>query len=339
VFSSPSRNLVERVRALTSKRATLPLIVGVLTFAFVWEGHSPPDFPADFDYGWTAGRAVLHGADPYEAVRESMRRGTLRTQLYYPATVGVLMAPFGALPRRFAVALFTGLGMVLLTWSVQRGPPWRRWIVLSVPALENILLGQWSPWLTAAVGLPWLSPVWAAKPTIGLALFVGWPSRWTLIGGSLVLLMSLALLPHWPADWIAALRTTPQYLAPVQRPGGFLLLLAFLRWRRPEARMLGILALMPHTAGLYETLPLLLVPQSGRSFAVLMALEYTAAVLSFTVIRPGTLGGMMDAGWLYFLALVYLPCLWMVLKEPGSSLLPRPTQDSVSSTMQTDSGS
>lgn len=47
------------------------------------------------------------------------------------------------------------------------------------------------------------------------------------------------LLPHWPVDWLDALRGAPHYAPPVQRPGGFLLLLAFLRWRQPEARMLG----------------------------------------------------------------------------------------------------
>ena len=310
-----SRSPSSRLIALFRLPAALPLAVGVFTFAFVWVGHSPPDFPADFDYFWTAGQAVLHGTDPYVAVREAAHRGTLRWPFYYPATAAVIMAPFGALPRRVAVALFTALGMAFLSWSVARGPRWRRWIVVSPPALQNVLLGQWSPWLTAAVGLPWLGVVWAAKPTVGLALFAGWPSRWALYGGLALVGLSLALMPYWPAEWIAAVRTTPQYLAPVQRPGGALLLLAFLRWRRPEARLLGVLALVPHTAGLYESLPLLLVPQSGRSFAVLMGLEYLAAFLSFTVVRPGTLGGMLDTGWLYFLILVYLPCLWMVLRE------------------------
>jgi hypothetical protein len=97
-----------------------------------------------------------------------------------------------------------------------------------------------------------------------------------------------------------------------------LLLLAFLRWRRPEARLLGTLALVPHTAGLYESLPLLLIPQSAGRFAVLMLLEYFAAFLAYTVVSPGNLGGMMDAGWGYLLILIYLPCLWMVLKEPSA---------------------
>jgi hypothetical protein len=305
---------VKRLRMLLRLPGALPLTVGILTFVFVWEGHSPPDFPADFDYFWTAGRAVVEGADPYAAVREEVQEGRLRWPLYYPASTAVLMAPFGALPRRLAVSLFTALGMALLAWSVDRGPSWRRWIVLSVPALENVLLGQWSPWLTAAIGLPWLAAVWAAKPSIGLALFAGWPSRWALYGGLIVLGVSLVVRPSWPVDWIAAVRSTPQYLAPVQRPGGILLLLAFLRWRRPEARMLGALALVPHTAGLYESLPLLLVPQTARRFGALMGLQYLAAVVSYLILSPGNLGGMMDTGWVYLLILVYLPCLWMVLR-------------------------
>jgi len=306
---------INRVIALTRLPGALPLSVGVFTFWLVWVGHAPPAFRADFDYFWTAGRAVVHGADPYAAVREAVQRGALPWPFYYPATAALLMAPFGLLPYRFAVSIFTAFGMALLALSMRRGPRWRRWIVVSAPAVQNILLGQWSPWLTAAVGLPWLGITWAAKPTIGVALFTGWPSRWGLFGGLTVIVLSLLILPHWPAEWLASLRSTSQYLAPIQRPWGFLLLLAFLRWRRPEARLLGVLGLVPHTAGLYESLPLLLIPQSGRSFAILMGLEYLAAFLAYSVFSPGNPAGMMDAGWPYLLVLIYLPCLWMVLIE------------------------
>ena len=314
-----SHSFMSRLLAVTRLPGAVPLAVGVFTFALVWVGRSPPGPPVDFDYFWTAGRAVLRGSDPYQAVGDAVRQGTLRWPFYYPATAAVIMAPFGALSRRVAVALFTALGMAFLAWSLERGPSWRRWMVVSAPALQNLLLGQWSPWLTAAVGLPWLGALWVATPTIGLALFAGWPTRWALDGGLGVIVLSLILMPDWPADWVAAVRSTPQYLAPVQRPGGAILLLAFLRWRRPEARMLGVLALVPHTAGLYESLPLLLVPQSVRRFALLMGLEYFAAFLSYTVVSPGNLGGMMDAGWFYLLILIYLPCLWMVLKGPSSA--------------------
>lgn len=298
----------------------LPLLVGVLTFAFVWVGRSPPgQWGLDFDYFWTAGRAVWQGNDPYVVVQEAIRQRTLRWPFYYPGTAAVLLAPFGPLPHQLAVALFTSLGMGLLAWSV-RG--WRRWIVLSAPALEALLLGQWSPWLTAAVGLPWLGFVWAAKPSIGVALFAGWPSRWAFYGGLAVAVLSLILLPHWPAEWLDVVRNTAQYQAPVQRLGGFLLLLAWLQWRSPEARLLGTLALVPHTTSVYELLPLLLVPKTGRSFALLVGLSYVATAIVYIWFPfGGSLTGTLDARWPYFLVLVWLPALFMVLRPsvPDSS--------------------
>jgi hypothetical protein len=311
-------------------RVVLPLVVGILTFAFVWIGQAPPGIYADVDYLWAGGVAVWQGQDPYEFVQElaAQRKGVapdlprLRAPFYYPATAAVLMAPFGALPRQTALALFTALGMVFLCWSVEG---WRRWIVVSAPAFQAIIFGQWSPWLTAAIALPWLGFVWAAKPSIGATLFAGWPSRWALGGGLALLILSLILLPHWPADWLHALRDTPHYKAPVQRVGGFLLLLSFLRWRQPEARMLGLLALIPHTTGIYEQLPLLLIPKTRRSFSLMMGLSYLAALCANYVVNyegvprtgPLMVPGMLDRQWPYFLVLVYLPALYLVLRPTG----------------------
>jgi len=202
--------------------------------------------------------------------------------------------------------------MALLALSVSS---WRRWILVSAPALEAVLIGQWSPWLTAAAGLPWLGTVWVAKPTVGVALFAGWPTRWAIAGGSAVIAISLVLLPHWPAEWLSSVRATPHYKAPIQRTGGVLLLLALLRWRQPEARMLALLALVPHTTGVYEQLPLLLIPRTGRTFGVLLGLSYVAALLVYTQDTFGpSAAESLDRQWPYFLILVYLPALLMVLR-------------------------
>ena len=311
-FSSAAGMVRTRVMSLARLPGALPLTVGVFIFAFVWAGRKSPGLrPLDFDYLWTAGRAVWQGANPYATVEEAVREGTLGWPFYYPATAAVLLAPFGALPHRLAVSLFTALGMALLAQSVAG---WRRWILVSAPALEAVLIGQLSPWLTAAVGLPWLGVTWAAKPTIGLALFTAWPSRRAVGGGLALLVLSFVILPHWPADWVAAVRDTPHYKAPVQRVGGVLLLLAMLRWRRPEARMLSVLALLPHTTGVYEQLPLFLIPQTGMAFALLFGLSYLAALLVYTQNTFGpSVAGTLDAQWPYFLVLVYLPALIMVL--------------------------
>ena len=303
-FRIPSQSLLSKA---------LPLVVGALTFALVWVGRSPPGpWGLDFDYFWTAGRAVWQGGDPYLAVDAAIREGTLRWPFYYPATAAVLLAPFGALPHQLAVALFTSLGMGLLAWSVDG---WRRWIVLSPPALEALLLGQWSPWLTAAAGIPWLGFIWAAKPSIGVALFAGWPSRPALYGGIAVLALSLVLLPQWPTAWLDAVQNTGQYKAPFQRFGGFVLLLAWVRWRRPEARMLGVLSLIPHTNSVYELLPLFLVPQTKRSFAALLGLSFVATTIVYMRFPfGGSLSGTLASRWPYFLVLVWLPALFMALR-------------------------
>jgi hypothetical protein len=309
-------------------RWLLPLLVGVLTFGFVWVGQAPPGVFADFDYIWAGGVAVWQGTDPYTAVPD-------RAPYYYPATAAVLMAPFAPLPRQLAVALFTALGMTLLAFSVTG---YRRWIVLSAPALQALLYGHWTPWLTAAVGLPWLGFIWAVKPNIGLALFGGWPSRAALYGGLAVVVLSFLVIPTWPADWLKALQTTTHYLAPIQRPGGFLLLLAWLRWREPEARLLGALAVIPHSAIPYELLPLLLIPQTRRRFLVLMGLTYLAVGwvewgINYDMIWPRAGAEMVrqvqDIRWPWFLFLVYLPCLWMVLRRPSFVLSHKETSTNV----------
>jgi hypothetical protein len=294
----------------------LPLLVGIITFAFIWVGP-PPTEGVDFDYLWRAGRAVLLGENPYAVIRES-----LPSPFYYPAPGAVVMAPFGFVSRHLAAALFAGLGMGLLCASVSG---WRRWIILSAPALQALLFGQWSLLLTAAVGLPWLGFIWAVKPNIGIALFAGWPSRIALIGGAVVGALSFLLIPSWPLDWYEAVRGAPQYTAPVLRPGGLLLLLAWIRWREPSGRLLGLLAFVPHTTGIYEQLPLLLIPQTPRRFAALFGLTHLAAIVVTTVVGyPGGEKIAVQHGlaiqWHYFLALVWLPALYFVLRRPPAAL-------------------
>lgn len=287
-----------------------PFLVGLLTFGFVWFSPAQP-LGVDFDYLWWAGRAVWQGLDPYAEVRQN-----LPSPFYYPGTAAVVMALFGPLSRNLAAALFAGLGMGLLCGSVTG---WRRWIILSAPALQAILFGQWSPLLTAAVGLRWLGFLWAVKPNIGVTLFGAWPSRMSLYGGIGVLFLSFLLVPHWPGEWLNVLPGTPHYTAPVLRPGGFLLLLAWLRWRQPEARLLGLLAVVPHTTGIYEQLPLLLIPQTRLRFIVLMGLSHLAAILVTVVVAypdASTVQLGLTIQWPYFLVMVWLPALVMLLRSP-----------------------
>jgi hypothetical protein len=294
----------------------LPLTVGILTFGFVWAGR--PGFHTDFDTIYAGGVAVSRGLDPYAYVQSEIAAGRLQSPYYYPATAAVLAAPLSFLSLRLAAALFTALGMILLAFSLTG---WRQWILLSPPAIQAVIFGQWSPWLTAAIGLPWLGFVWAAKPNMGAALFGTYPSRRVALTCAATVILSLSLFPHWPVDWLEAVQGAPQYRAPVMRAGGFLLLLAFLRWREPEARLLGLLALIPHTTTFYEQLPLLLIPRSRGSFAILFGLFWAVAlwgrflmdVSGFPASEALKAQAILDRQWPYMLLFIYLPCLWIVL--------------------------
>jgi hypothetical protein len=311
---------------LRIRHALLPFVAGLLTFAIVWIGQSPPGMLVDFDYLWAGGRAVWQGVDPYLAIQEHVSAGRLKTPYYYPATAAVLLAPFGLLSRHMAVSLFTAVGMALLCSSITG---YRRWMLLSPPAIQSVLFGQWSPWLTAAIGLPWLGFVWAAKPNIGLALFGGWPSRLPVYGALTVLVISFLLFPSWPTDWYEALRGAPHYDPPLLRAGGFILLLAWSRWRTAEGRLLGFMAVIPHTTTFYELLPLLLIPQTKKRFAWYMVSVWIAALCvrfgpgSAALPEVETLraAAILDGVWPYIFGLVYLPALYLVLvtnlKEPA----------------------
>ena len=86
--------------------------------------------------------------------------------------------------------------------------------------------------------------------------------------------------------------------------------------------MLGVLSLIPHTTSVYELLPLFLVPQTRRSFAVLLGLSFVATAIVYVRFPfGGSVSETLDARWPYFLVLVWLPALVMVLRSStqGSS--------------------
>ena len=68
------------------------------------------------------------------------------------------------------------------------------------------------------------------------------PQKVALITGALILVIRFAVLPTWPLDWWGGIQAGESLKAPIIRPAGFLITLALLRWRQPEARLLFALA-------------------------------------------------------------------------------------------------
>ena len=163
--------------------------------------------------------------------------------------------------------------------------------------------------------IPGLGFLLAAKPTVGAALLAFRPNRTAVVGVLVLAGVSLLLMPSWPSDWWAAMDRTRQYAAPVMRPWGWLLLLAALRWRTPEARLLLLLALIPHTTALHGALPLFLIGENRWQGYALVAGSYIAAVWQAWILPVGGIGlteGLAQR-WPVLLVCLWLPALLLVL--------------------------
>ena len=171
---------------------------------------------------------------------------------------------------RAASMLFFGISGLVL--ALTRSGPHRIIALTSFPFYVASAISQGSPLFVAATVYPGLGVLFAAKPTIGLAVWLYRP-QWRIAAAvAAFLLVSWVVQPSWPGEWMAGLGTATHIVAPITYPGGSLVLLALSRWRRPEARLLVALACVPHTTLLYEVLPLFLVPATCGQAALLAVL-------------------------------------------------------------------
>ena len=199
-------------------------------------------------------------------------------------------------------------------------------LFLSWPFVVAALAGQWSPILTAAILLPPLGWVLAAKPNIGLAILAATSSRRlvrnALLGGILITAVSVAFFPAWPREWLSSIASQHHIGAPITRLGGVAVLLALLRWRRPEARLIVALACVPQTNNWYEGLPLLLVASTFRETLLLSLISTLGYVLPPYVMTARNEGEFNAQVGALMVALCYLPATLMVLRRPNEGELP-----------------
>lgn len=289
-------------------------IASVVALFTMWRGAGIR--VADFAQIWYGARAMWSGVSPYAAIGPG-RAYDWPFPFLYPLTAPLLVAPLAMLPLPTAAAVFVGLSFALFLYAIT-AQGWKGlWTVLAMPFWYALTTAQWSPLFTAAALVAPLGFVFVAKPTIGFALWTYRPTLSAVLGGLAVLALAFALQPGWLAEWRDALRGTGHMVLPIAHGVGPLLLLALLRWRRPEARLLLALACLPQTSLPYELLPLFLVPQSGAEMAVLAVLSDVAFAL-WESARPFTLSSPMDvASVSVVVPLVYVPCLVMILRRPN----------------------
>lgn len=323
-FISPGTNTSSFARSSSAPgiRARVAFAIAIaLLAALLCYGNTltPWGRPADFGQSWFGARAILAGRDPYSLVGPGLAYDW-PWPLFYPATSFIVAMPFAVLPQLPASLAFVFLSCGLLAFAVTETGWQRAPMFGSAAFIFAAGSAQWSPLFTAALTIPALAVAFAAKPTIGLALAAAGSMRlrqYALGGALLTVLLSLALFPSWPVEWLANLRRAPHIVSPLFRLGGVTILLALLRWKRPEARLIIALACVPQTGAWYEALPLFLVADTFHETMTLSVLSCLGFLLYYPLMDAGSdVQVNHDIGAL-IVAFVYLPATIMVLRRPN----------------------
>jgi hypothetical protein len=310
------------MRIQSVRRAATAAAIGLGVALFAWLLF-PASHGADFAQFHFHARNWLSGRDPYAGGFPIMRRARVVAEpFFYPFPTLFLLAPFALVPLRVGYVLFAAASSTLLAWAILIKSPERLPMLLGSAFIVAAGLGQWTPLVTATLLLPPLGFLAVVKPNVGLASVAADPSAVRIVGGGALLLLSLAFQPSWPAEWLRNLRSMPGHPIPVLLPGGFLALLAVLRWRRPEARLLMAMACVPQLMYFADQLPLWLVAKTRRESMLLSATSLVAWVIALQALnRPGGMP-QFDSDLLVLLG-TYAPALAMVLRRPNVGRIPK----------------
>lgn len=277
---------------------------------------------ADFAQFHYHARAWLAGKDPYSGGFPIMRTTRVVPEpLFYPFPILLAVAPFAMLPLRLAGAGFMGVSSAVLAYAVIRRAPHQLPMFLGAGYIVALGLGQWTPLVAATFIVPGLAWLAVLKPNVGLAVTAAKPTLAGILGGGALLVGTLALQPNWPAEWMRNLHAMPGHPAPILAPSGFVLLLALARWRRPEARLVAAMALVPQLMYFCDQLPLWLVPRTRRESMLLSTTSLIAWVSAMIVAVRQARQPAFNSGWFVLLG-VYLPALLMVLRRQNEGWLP-----------------
>ncbi len=298
------------------QRLLVAIGIGIVSGIVAYLLHGRRGFWPDFVFPWAAARHLLAGRDPYVALPGGLPE-PFESPLLYPLPTVLAAVPFATLSLAAAGGIMMGLSAALLAFVVSRGGWYRLWMLASAPFVMAINLGQWSPLVAVAALEPSLGALATLKPNIGLAAFAYRPSRRMVAGSVIVLLLSLVALPRWPVEWLYAVRSLPGHPAPilVLRGLGLVLLVAALRWRTPEGRLLLVSACVPQLLLFADQLPLLLVARTRGELVVLTACGQVGFIAWFLTLHDGDLYVLKAAP--YVLLSVFVPALVTVLRRPA----------------------
>jgi hypothetical protein len=291
-------------------RLVIALCIGVAAGIYSCWSLSTARVPSDFEFWWRAARVLVEGGDPYLRV-ENTGGWPLPDRLFYPMPALLVTIPVAWMPLPLASGVILGLGSGVLAWALSRDGLGRLWLFATPSFVMALKVGQWSPVLTVAALVPALGWLAAVKPTLGLgALFYRLDWR-AFAGAGLFAVASVAILPAWPREWLANLHHVASHPPPIATPLGVALILAAVRWRTPEGRLLLAMACVPQLLFFADQLPVYLVARTRAQTAALAFCGTIAWLAWFVQLKTGDLYVPKAAP--YVMIGVYAPALLMVL--------------------------
>jgi hypothetical protein len=307
-----------RSRVAIALAAALVALIYVHGSWLVWDGYS-----TDFDVLWRSARVLLSSGDPYSAIRAFNTQHGVEWGLLYPLPAVLVAVPLADVELPWARAIVAAIGAFSIAFLITRDSWAKLPILFSAAFRSSVSLVQLTPFVACAAISPWFGWSLAVKPHSGILVLLAQRSRRdvVLLGVAAIVvgLGSLVVFPRWPVSWYEAVAASDYHEPLVVRPGGVLLLLAALRWRRPEARWLMGIALLPSTPNIYDALPLLAVmPLTFRQALMLGILSHVADISAYAFRADQTFAALQRANGITLIWLFYFPVLFLVLKRPNA---------------------
>jgi hypothetical protein len=300
---------VSKQHADRRRRVLVALAIGATAGLTSYAFLDRPGFSSDYFHVWAGAKTLLAGGNPYKLTPTGPHNPGA-TPLFYPLPALLLIVPFAYLDLAVSGGLFVGISSAALAYLVTRGGYHRLPLFMSAPFLMAVSLGQWSPLVAAAALEPNLGFALAAKPNLGVAAWVYRPSIRAIVGGLLLTLASLAVLPSWPLDWLHNISGRPEKSVPILTAIGPLVALGLVRWRSAEGRFYVALGTVPQALFFYDQLLLWLLPRTLRQSLLMSLASFGIMLTWYHRIQPDDYYVQTAAP--YALSL-YLPALIVLL--------------------------
>jgi hypothetical protein len=244
--------------------------------------------------------------------RELLTHGTAypasNSEVLYPLPAVLIALPFSRLPLAMGGAIFFGVSVGLLAFSITREGWWRLWIFSAFPFLSAVIAVQWPPLLMASVFFPAIGGL-AFKPQIGIPCAIrsrSWTAIWS---AALIVFASIAVAPDWPIVWLRHTRGYVHY-SPLFFGEGLVMLVGLVWLRDADWQFLLTMAAVPQRF-FYDAFPLWLIPNTGRELAFMSGCSWISFAYLFRIMPHET----FQQVWHCCVLFTYLPAFLILIRR------------------------